>query len=206
MGLRDVGLHLEKQEPGAVLLLSGLCFHLSLRSGLAVQAFQASDDFFGRQLAASFPTVQVSMRDDVIHGKDSLQDAFVVNDGQAAHLLFRHGAEGLVNFLVGFTGKDWGYGDVSDRKIAGQPVPGAQGDTDVAIGDDAYQSVVLVLRKHAAVVGPQEFDSGVDVGVWFRANSGWCHYVADFHDGLRLLDQSFSTFRRCTPAPHDPRW
>ena len=82
-----------------------------------VEPLQAPNDFFEKQLAASFPFVQISVRNDVVHGKNALWHAIGIDGGQATYLFFRHGFEGLVSLIVGPARKDFGYGDLGPQKF-----------------------------------------------------------------------------------------
>src|SRR6266699_432433 len=97
---------------------------------LAVESFHCSDDFLGRELAATLPLIQISVSDDVVHGKDPLWYAVLVHDRKAAHLFVRHGLQGLVDFILWFAGDYVRCGDLSDRKLTRQAVPGSHSDRD----------------------------------------------------------------------------
>jgi len=48
---------------------------------LAVESFQCSDDFFGREFAATLPLTQVPVSDDVVDRKNSQRYAVLVHNG-----------------------------------------------------------------------------------------------------------------------------
>ena len=180
-----------------VLRSSSLSFDLSFRARRRVEPLQASNDFFGGQFAASFPTIQISMSDDVVHGKNALGDTFVVDDGQAPDLFFRHSAHCFVNLVVRLAGEDVGCGDLPYCYVTGQAVARAHGDTDVAVGHNPDEFAVFTDdREHAAVVGPEKLDCDADIGVGFAGKSRWRHYVSNLHGSM---------LRRRFRAPHDLR-
>src|SRR6266700_389303 len=106
---------------------------------LAVEPFQRPDDFLGRELAATLPLIQISVSDDIVHGKDSLRYAFLVHDGKPAHLFVRHALQGFVDFVLRFAGDYVRCGDLSDRKLSRQAVSSSRSDADVAVRDNSFE-------------------------------------------------------------------
>jgi hypothetical protein len=71
--------------------------------------------------------------DDVVHGEKALGYAFFVHDWKAPHLLFGHGEEGFMNFIIGFAREYPLCGDLSDGDLSRQTVSGSHSDADIPV-------------------------------------------------------------------------
>jgi hypothetical protein len=123
------------------------------------------------------------MQNQIVHGQDSLRNSFFIHDGQAPNVLVPHDVESFVHVIVWFAGEDLRDSDFADRELAGQQIPRAHGNANVAISDYADQfSLVIDHWEHAHVSIPHEFNSSADICFWTATNS--CgHSFFDFHSG-----------------------
>lgn len=149
-----------------ILPSSGLRFRAKHRKLRTTQLLQASDDVFRGQLAVAFPFVQIAVRDDIIHGENSLRDILVVNHGQAADLFVRHGAESFVDFIVGLARDDLLFRNLAYSEVSRETISRSHRNTDVAVSHHSYELLIAAdYRQHAAVVNPHQLNRSTHVRV-----------------------------------------
>jgi hypothetical protein len=59
--------------------------------------------------------------------------AFSADNRKTAHLFFRHGLQGFMNFIIWFAREYLLCGDLTDGELPRQTVSGSHGDADIPV-------------------------------------------------------------------------